>query len=248
MREFNNKTEQEFLLILNKMDENIEVNLGSYLGECVLKNDRLIQVDNKKISLIFNIKKENELNFIKDLSIIISLIEILKDEKLIFTHINPEILNNKLHQSATEPIPEDIKNKGWVGVTALTNDDNIQDKIQKNSTNYGKWDLPTTLSNYILEYIDEFCYVRPELTEYINNDFNTPEQLRFRKTLLWTRIATLISFLGLLIAISLPFLTKTENVVEKTNEKQKVITETKTNKFLIKEQDSLVIKEKSEPK
>lgn len=75
------------------------------------------------------IKKESELTFIKDLSIIISLIKLLKDEKLIFTHINPEILNSRLNKSATEPVPEHIKEKGWVGVTALTNDENIQNKI-----------------------------------------------------------------------------------------------------------------------
>ena len=51
--------------------------------------------------------------------------------------------------------------------------------------------------------------------------FNTPEQLRFNKTLLWTRIVTLILFLGLLIAISLPFLTKTESIVEKRTKNRK---------------------------
>ncbi|PKL03350.1 MAG: hypothetical protein CVV55_00335, partial [Synergistetes bacterium HGW-Synergistetes-2] len=101
-------------IICLKMDEKIEVNLGDFLSECILKNDRLIQFDDKKITLIFNFQNENELTFVKDLSIVISLIEILKDEKLIFTHINPQILENKLNKSATEQIPKHIKEKGWV--------------------------------------------------------------------------------------------------------------------------------------
>lgn len=228
MKEFNNTIERGFLKILNKMDEKIEVNLGDYLSQCILNNDRLIQLDNKKITLVFNFKNENELNFVKDLSIIISLIELLKDEKLIFTHINPEILNNKLNKTVSTPTPKHIKEKGWVGVTALTNDKTIQNKIQRNSSDYGMWELPTTLSDYILEYVDQFCYLRPELTDYINNKFNTPEQLRFKKTLLWTRIATLISFIGLLAAISIPFLTETNT---KDSESTKLKKEIKTNKI-----------------
>ncbi|GGH48227.1 hypothetical protein IA57_04355 [Mangrovimonas yunxiaonensis] len=242
MKEFNNKTEREFLKILLRMDEKIEVNLGTFLSKCILNNDRLIQLDNKKISLIFNFKKENELTFIKDLSIIISLIEILKDEKLIFTHINPEILNNRLTKSATEPIPKHIKEKGWVGVTALTNDKEIQNKIQKNSTDYGKWELPTTLSSYILEYIDQFCYVRPELTEYINNGFNTPEQIRFQKTLFWTRIATVISFVGLLIAIIIPISTNNNVEKSKVNEIEKEIKEIIKDTASSKPIDTTIIK------
>jgi len=248
MREFNNKTEREFLMILNKMNENIEVNLGTYLSQCILNNDRLIQLDNKKISLIFNIKNENELTFIKDLSTVISLIELLKDEKLIFTHINPEILNNRLNQSATEPIPDHIKDKGWVGVTAMTNDENIQNKIQQNSSHYGKWDLPTTLSNYILEYVDQFCYIRPELTDYINNEFNTPEQLRFKKTLFWTRIATLISFIGLLIAITLPFLIKIYTEDYESNKIQLEVKKTNIDTLLNLKKDKIIIEKKLEQK
>jgi hypothetical protein len=232
MREFNNKIEREFLEILNEMDKNIEVNLSSYLSQCILKNDRLIQLDDKKVTLIYNIKKESELSFIKDLSIVISLIEVLKDERLIFTHINPEILNSTLNKYATQPTPDHIKNKGWEGVTGLTNDKNLESKIQQNSSSYGKCVLPTTLSNYIIEYVDQFCYVRPELTEYIKNKFNTPEQLRFKTTLFWTQIATIIAFIGLLIAISLPILTKTKHVKESISNLNQ-----ETNKVI---QDSLI--------
>ncbi len=242
MKEFNNKTEREFLKVLLKMDEKIEVNLGDFLSECILKNDRLIQFDDKKITLIFNFQNENELTFVKDLSIVISLIEILKDEKLIFTHINPQILENKLNKSATEQIPKHIKEKGWVRYTALTNDKEIQNKIQKNSANYGKWELPTTLSSYILEYIDQFCYVRPELTEYINNGFNTSEQIRFRKTLFWTRIATIFSFIGLLIAITIPFLTNNNVEKSKVNEIEKEIKEIIKDTASSKTIDSTIIK------
>ncbi|WP_340077388.1 hypothetical protein [Leptobacterium sp. I13] len=225
MKEFNSKIERDFLKILSKIDKKSEVNLATYLSECILKNDRLIDIGNEKISLIFNTKKENVLTFMKDLTIIISLIEILKDEKIIFTHTNPRIL-----KLTTEPTQKQNR------INPLTNDKNIQNKIQ-NSTDYGKWELPTTLSGYIFEYINEFCYVRPELTEYINNDFSTPEQIRFKKTLLWTRIATLISFVGLLIAITIPFLAKTDvydiHEMNKTDIKTKeIIKDTLLNKQL----------------
>lgn len=244
MREFNNKIEKEFLKILIKMDEKIEVNLGAYLGRCILNNDRLIQLDNKEISLFFNIKNESELIFTKDLSIVISLIEILKDEKLIFIHINPEILNTKLNKSATEPISDQIKDKELVRVIGLTNDKSIQNKIQQNSSDYGKWDLPTTLSNYILEYVNQFCYVRPELTDYVNNEFNTPEQLRFKKTLFWTRIATLISFIGLLIAITIPFLAKTSTKEYEPNNTNKEVKKTIKDTLPNIKKDTLTIDNK----
>lgn len=240
MREFNNKTEQNFLLILNKMDEKIEVNLGDYLGQCILNNDRFIQLENRKITLIFNIKNENELNFVKDLSIIISLIEILKNEKSIFTHTNPKILNSRLNESSVESLQQKINSEGSIKANGLTNDSNFQNKIIKNPTNYGRWELPTTLSNYILNYVDEFCYVRPELTEYIKNDFNTAEQLRFKKTLRLTQIATFFSFLGLLIAISLPYLPKIESTIESNSIKSTVIKENEMNKFLLKDRDSVM--------
>jgi hypothetical protein len=203
MREFNSNTDREYLEILNEMNKKIEISLDQFLGECILKKERAIKLDNKKVTLLFNMEEDNELSFVKDLSIVISLIEVLRNDKLIFTHINPTTLTRALneHENKNKDTPDHTRG------AIITQDKEIQSKLDKNSSNYGLWELPTTLSNYILEYVGEFFYVRPELTEYINNKFNTAEQLRFKTTLKWTYVATAIALAGLLIAIILPYLT-----------------------------------------
>ena len=235
MKEFNSEIERNYLRILLEMNNNIELNLGSFLSLCILQNDRIIQLDKGKVTLVLNIKEENERIFMKDLSIVVSLIETLKDEKLIFTHTNPEILLRTLNKRTEKPLPDHLKKQGINVAAGLTNDDNFQTKIFKNPSHYGKWELPTTLANYILEYVDTFCYVRPELVEYIENDFNTPEQLRFSQTLFWTRIASIIAFIGLLVAVITPLITSStinegqyENLLQKVErENQKSVNELK---------------------
>jgi len=185
------------------MSKMTEVNLGSFLAKCVLKEDRSVQFDSGKTNLIFNRKKENVTNFVKDLSIIVSLIETLRNEGLIFIHTNPAIRNmygnNKKGNTAT--------GSGTKVAGALTDDKNLQSKIDANPSTYGEWELPTTMADYLIKYVDEFCYVRPELTDYVNNNFLTTEQARFKTILGWTRLATFLAFIGLVIAIIIPFLT-----------------------------------------
>jgi len=246
MKEFNSETERKYLRILLKMNENIELNLGSFLSFCILENDRIIQLDERKVTLVLNIKNENERIFMNDLSIIVSLIETLKDEKLIFTHNNPEILKRTLSKKSDKPLPYHLKKQGVNVAAGLTNDKDFQTKIFKNSSHYGKWELPTTLANYILEYVDTFCYVRPELVEYIENDFKTPEQLRFSKTLFYTQIASIIAFVGLIIAIIIPLLTSsTINKTQYDNILQKVEIENQKSFNQIKE--TPMIRQGSQP-
>jgi hypothetical protein len=212
MKEFNNKQEREYLTILNEMSKMIEVNLGSFLAKCVLKEDRIVQIDSKKTNLIFNLKKENATNFVKDLSIIVSLIETLRNEGLIFIHTNPAIRNRYVNTDK-----ENSSIERGTKITGLTDDKNLQPKIDANPSTYGKWELPTTLADYLMKYVDEFCYVRPELIDYVNNNFRTSEQARFKTTLGWTQLATLLAFVGLVIAVVIPFLT-TPNANDKPND------------------------------
>lgn len=199
MIEFNNSKEKKYLTILLEMSKQIEVNLGTFLALCILNNDRVVEIKTGNINLIFNIKNESELIFLNELCEIISLIETLKDEKLISVHTNPEILKKTLQNTNFPNLTE-----GFEKVNALTNDKLITDKISKNSNDYGKWELPTNLSEFVLKYVNEFCFIRPELSEYINSNFKTTEQIRFQNNLFWTQIAAVISFIGLLIAILIP--------------------------------------------
>ena len=199
MIEFNNTKEKKFLTILLEMSKEIEINLGTFLALCILNKDRIVEIKTGNVNLIFNVKIESELDFVNELCEIISLIETLKDEKLIFVHTNPEILKRTLaNKNYSNPI------EGFEKVNALTNDKLINEKIATNSTHYGKWELPTNLSEFLLKYVNEFCFLRPELSEYIINNFRTSEQIRFQKNLLWTQIAAVISFIGLLIAVLIP--------------------------------------------
>lgn len=240
MKEFNSEIERNFLKILLKMNKNIELNLGTFLSLCVLENDRIIKLDKGKVTLVLNIKNENERIFMSDLSVIVSLIETLKDEKLIFTHSNPEILNRTLSKRGEKPLSDKMKKDGVNVAAGLTNDKDFQKKVFKNPGHYGEWVLPTTLANYILEYIDTFCYVRPELVEYIENDFKTPEQLRFSKTLFWTQVASVIAFIGLIVAIITPLLTNStinkeqyDNIIQKVeNENRASVNELKKSPMI----------------
>ncbi|WP_405250381.1 hypothetical protein [Dokdonia sp. Asnod3-C12] len=199
MTDFNNKIDQDFLNVLLNLSTNTEVNLGTFVSNCILKEERAINIYENKVELYLNIEKEKLENFINDLSIVVSLIETLKKDNLIFTHNNPEILKQTISTKSKNP---DI-------YSALTCDNELEEKYRKNPDVYRKWELPTTLGNYILTYVDEFCYVRPELKEYINNGFISQTKLRFITTLRWTYVAIIIAFLGLLVAIILPFITST---------------------------------------
>lgn len=73
------------------------------------------------------------------------------------------------------------------------------------------------ISKFLKSHIGEFVYVSPILTEVVKNDFKTNEQIRFRKQLKeainqtkGAYIAAFVSFLGLLVALVLPFCTKME--------------------------------------
>lgn len=68
----------------------------------------------------------------------------------------------------------------------------------------------------ICELLNVGVFVSQDLKDLVKNNFETPEQIRFEKQLKEAKrqtcgayIATGVSFLGLLIAMALPFLTKT---------------------------------------
>jgi hypothetical protein len=197
MTEFKNKTDQDYLKKLSNLSKNTELNLGTFLAECILNDQRAINLYENKVEFFLNINEDSPENFVNDVSIIVSLIETLKKENLIFSHTNPKILKDKITSKSNNPDE----------YLALTNDKNLKMKFDNNPTHFAKWELPTTLSSYILNYVDEFCFVRPELSDYINNNFISYEEKRFKTTLFWTYIATGIAFLGLLIALFSPLFT-----------------------------------------
>ncbi len=197
MREFNNPKERAYLELLSEMSKNPELNLGNFVAKCILNKDRAVEIRNDEIIFFLKFTNDNEHVFINDLSGLTSLIEILKKDKLLFTHSNPRILQNKLTDISSD---HSEPHNGRIAL-CLTNDDQFKVKILQSPSDYRQWVLPTTLSIYVPEYVNQFCYVRPELIDYIDNRFRTPEQLRFIQTICWTRIAAIISFMGLLIAL-----------------------------------------------
>lgn len=77
-----------------------------------------------------------------------------------------------------------------------------------------------SISDFIKGNFNTFMYPSTLLIELANSKFKTPEQIRFetqlddtqrkhKQAMLWTRFAAVVSFLGLLIALILPFYTKT---------------------------------------
>lgn len=197
MKEFNSKVDKKYLQILYGMSEDPELNLGTFLSDCIANNERYIKLNSREVTLLFNPKSDSEKKFTNDLATIISLIELLKKDGLIFVHVNPKILDNAL--SKTQDNNQPVEGRG------LTSDKLFQERIRQSPENYRGWILPTTLSGYILKYVNQFCYVRPELIDYIRNGFKTPEQLRFEKTIFWTRVTAFLAFVGLLIALIVPF-------------------------------------------
>lgn len=174
------------------MNRDSNLNVGEFVAHCILSKDRAIQIGENEINFVLNVNDDSPGEFTKDLAGLISLVEVLKKDELLFIHSNPEILQKRSKEVLLDH-PKSL---------CLTNDDHIQEKIDNALPgNYRTWTLPTTLAGYIPEYVNQFCYVRPELIEYIDNGFYTPEQLRFKKTLFWTRAAAIVSFIGLLIAL-----------------------------------------------
>lgn len=85
----------------------------------------------------------------------------------------------------------------------------------------------------ICELLNVGVFVSQDLKDLVKNNFETPEQIRFEKQLKEAKrqtcgayIAAGVSFLGLLVAMALPFLTKTK--LAEIDEIKQVIQSTKT--------------------
>lgn len=94
-----------------------------------------------------------------------------------------------------------------------------------------------SISDFIKGNFNTFIYPSTLLIELANSKFKTPEQVRFatqlgdtqkkhNQAIWWTRITAGVSFVGLLIALLLPFCTKTK--LAEIDEIKQVIQSTKT--------------------
>ena len=70
-------------------------------------------------------------------------------------------------------------------------------------------------------------FITPDLRQLVKDDFKTIED----KTLKWTRVAAIVSFIGMLSAISLPFLAPTNNNNTQYESNSSVIDEQKNDEI-----------------
>lgn len=198
---YDNIKENRDDIILEKLITltNDKSNLADFMTTCILFN-RAIILDSELNELMLVTKSQNDLQaFIDDLLNFISQIEYLRKNNLIFVHKNPE-----LSIQTSNMLPSNNSKK-----FTLSGIKNLQELISNNSPELYYATL-NTIFYYMDEYISSFIYVRLELRKFVENGFKSKEDLRFEKTICLTRFAVIISFLGLIIAIILPFFTKTK--------------------------------------
>jgi hypothetical protein len=185
MREFNSKKDRKFLRKLFKVSRNPEINLLNYISDCILYSNRLIKFKGNSVYLVLLDNPKEQESFVLNLMAISSLINILIKEDLIFVHENRGLTQNILNST---------------NETGISSDDDIYKKI--NQMIFREWEIPTDLSETLISFANKYIYVRPELREYIKNNFKTNEQLRHDQVLFWTRIAAIASIIGLFIALN----------------------------------------------
>lgn len=171
--------------IIRQIVEFRNPNIADFITNTILVN-RAIFIDRQKkeISLLF-VSTDNTA-FLYDFFDILSLIDYLEKERLIFVHSNPN------------PFSGNILKNDW------QSNDLISEFIDSNGNvkpPVGKIIIPTDVYDKILKYINSFYYPISELKALVENDFETIETKQLKESLKQTKYSKLAFYIALFALI-----------------------------------------------
>lgn len=185
MIEINNEKDRKIIRKIVSIGLN-NSNLLDLLCICLLENRAIILDSNKKsIELITERDKDIDI-FAQEVVDFISLIEILKDNGLIFI-----ISNDKMKDKLDNHAGYGSDGKRSVHISSC--DPNFEERIKSDPLQFAHGQIDSAYY-FIEDYYKSYIVVRSTLRDYVNNDFKTPEQIRFGKQQMITLISVGVAF------------------------------------------------------
>lgn len=144
--------------------------IGDFIADTILV-DRGIIIDRqkKKISLLY---PNTDSSAMSDFFDLLSLIEYLESERLIFIHTNPT------------PFTGNFLSNNWRYNPQINQLTDFNSNVMPLST---KIDIPTNVFDLIIKYVNTFFYPISELKLLVENDFETLEKKQLKESLTQTK-------------------------------------------------------------
>lgn len=158
--------------------------IGDFIADSILV-DRGIIIDRPKseISLLF---PNTDKSAMSDLFDLLSLIEYLESERLIFVHTNPS------------PFAGNFLSSNWRYNAQINQITDLNGNVMPPST---KIDIPTNVFDLIIKYVNTFFYPISELKQLVENDFETLEKKQLKESLTQTKYSKWAFYLALFALI-----------------------------------------------
>jgi hypothetical protein len=197
MRDFSDFEKEKIRQIL-KFKKNC---IGDLIADTILVNRGIIiDRQKKEISLLFPNTDSTALSDFFDL---LSLIEYLERERLIFVHTNPN------------PFTGNFLSNNWRYNPQINQLTDSNGNVMPPST---KIDIPTNVYDLILKYVNTFYYPISELKELVKNNFETLEKKQLNESLTQTKYskwAFYIAMFALIFTIGYSIFFKTNVQLDK---------------------------------
>lgn len=154
--------------------------IGDFIADSILV-DRGIIIDRQKkeISLLF---PNTDSSAMYDFFDLLSLIEYLESERLIFVHTNPT------------PFTGNFLSSNWRYNAQINQITDLNGNVMPPST---KIDIPTNVFDLIIKYVNTFYYPISELKLLVENDFETLEKKQLKESLTQTKYSKWAFYIAL---------------------------------------------------
>jgi hypothetical protein len=154
--------------------------IGDFIADSILVNRGIIiDKQKKEISLLF---PDTDSSAVSDFFDLLSLIEYLENEKLIFIHSNPN------------PFKGNFLSNNWRYNPQIKQLTDFDGNVMPLST---KIDIPTNVFDMIMKYINTFYYPISELKKLVENNFETLEKKQLNESLVQTKYSKLAFYIAL---------------------------------------------------
>lgn len=158
--------------------------IGDFIADSILV-DRGIIIDRQKKEISI-LHPNTDSSAISDFFDLLSLIEYLESERLIFVHSNPN------------PFTGNFLSSNWRYNPQINQLTDFNGNEMPSST---KIDIPTNVFDLIIKYVNTFYYPISELKGLVENDFETVEKKQLKESLIQTKYSKWAFYIALFALI-----------------------------------------------
>jgi len=158
--------------------------IGDFISDSILV-DRGIIIDRQKKEISI-LHPNTDSSAISDFFDLLSLIEYLENERLIFVHTNPN------------PFTGNFLSNNWRYNPQINQLTDFNGNVMPPST---KVDIPTNVFDLIIKYVNTFYYPISELKGLVENNFETLEKKQLKESLIQTKYSKWAFYIALFALI-----------------------------------------------